>query len=344
MPYAGCFNRTGFAAEVVPLHDEEGRDVLTCIVHAGFDLTGGEPIPIPEPPAILFEGEHHGDPASTSLKFEPQVAYTKQATDVALVGHAHAEEAVESLDVSLSVGPVRKTVRVFGDRIWKRGIVSWRPSRPAPFRRMPLQYELAFGGWDRSHPDEQLHEYEPRNPVGRGFCARRRARGTEPGPLPNLEDPHQLIRKVHDRPNPAGFGFIAPSWEPRRRNAGTYDASWVRDRMPTLPRDFRLAFFNAAHPDLIAAGFLEGGEPVEIVNASPRGPLRFSLPVLRFEFVLRDGEVVTRHPMNLDTIVVDADADRLYMTWRAFCRFQRPIDWDTLLWTKAQRLERSERG
>src|SRR5690625_5122099 len=104
--------------------------------------------------------------------------------------------------------------------------------------------------------------------------------------LPNLEDPANLIQSVDDCPEPACFGFRAPNWQPRAGFAGTYDQHWQERRAPYLPDDYNSRFCNAAHPDLIYPGYLQGGEPVEITNMHPEGKLKFTLPYLKL--VARD--------------------------------------------------------
>jgi hypothetical protein len=281
-------------------------------------------------------GTWNGKPDASSPRNAPEADFIKPATDVALLGHAHAPggKPVARLDVSLRVGPVRKTVRVFGDRQWRRFLL-WRSiSAPKPFRSMPLTYERAFGGMDDTPGNPKHEEREARNPVGVGLLARG-SQKKAPAPLPNLEDPKKPIRSPRHRPMPAGFGFVAAHWEPRLAYAGTYDATWQKKRMPLLPEDFDRRFFNAAHPDLVAPGYLEGGEKVEVVNASPRGRLAFRLPEEMPEAVVMMKDR-TRHglAMNLDTVTIDTDAHRVTLVWRASLPVHKQIH--DVLWSKVQ--------
>lgn len=104
----------------------------------------------------------------------------------------------------------------------------------------------------------QAHVYAA-NPIGCGFRVRGSERALTGMPLPNLEDPKHLIDSPKDRPPPAGFGYIHPHWEPRWRYAGTYDEHWKKNRAPYLPTDFDPRFNQAAHPDLSADSYLQGG-------------------------------------------------------------------------------------
>ncbi|WHZ21853.1 MAG: hypothetical protein OJF47_000965 [Nitrospira sp.] len=267
---------------------------------------------------VNLAGECWGDPEHSSYKYEPETAFIKPSTDVVLIGQAYAPNArATEVNVTLRVGPVEKTVRVIGDRYWvKRCGMVWI-TKPEPFERIPLTYERAFGGWDRSHPDPERHSFESRNPVGTGF---RYKKGTfEEGiRLPNLEDPQHPIKNTRSKVPPAGFGFTSPNWQPRAAYAGTYDEKWMKERMPLLPKDFDRRFFNAASSGLISPQYLKGNEPVSIENASPNGRLSFNLPGVpspECRVQLRGGS--DRHlQSHLDTVIINTDDNVLFLIWR----------------------------
>lgn len=267
---------------------------------------------------VSWGGIPWGEPGESSYRYEPECAFIKPATDVVLIGHAHAQQqgATEVL-VALQVGPLKKVVRVTGERTWFRSLGRVSMTRPLPFERIPLTWERALGGWDRSDADPKRHSFEPRNPVGRGFRAS--PRNFEEGLLlPNLEDPEQPLREFGQQVPPVGFGFTSPHWQPRAALAGTYDDNWSRTRKPLLPRDFDRRFFNAAPPGLVAPGYLRGNEPVTVLNASPEGRLAFSLPgqlppAVTVQFA--DTEDV-KSVMHLDTVILDTDSRQLLLLWR----------------------------
>src|SRR5262249_19575220 len=150
----GFQNLTPFAAEALLLLDEAGAQVLTLVAKATLDITGSELARSDEQAPIRVAPVHHGKPGSSGLKYESDAVPIKMATDVILLGHAQSDQGLApSVDVTLEVGPVHKQVRVFGERAWKRtlGIPTLGAARP--FERMPLMYERAFGGWDRSASD-----------------------------------------------------------------------------------------------------------------------------------------------------------------------------------------------
>ena len=314
-------NETGLAGTIFISPDPDGVDTVYAVVKGTFALAGvpewGELAPAAEQLPMAPAPEHHGDPATTSIRVPSDTSLVKPATDVLLVGHAHAPSGRPApvVDVALTVGPLRKHVRVFGDRVWTEGALGTTASPPEPFARMPLVWERAFGGTEQV--DDALHA-EPRNPVGTGFSAPGSARAPEGLPLPNLEDPERPIASPKDAPPPAGFAPLSGHWEPRRSYAGTYDDAWQKHRAPYLPTDFDPRFFQLAPPELVARGYLQGGEPVELLGATPGGvPLRFCLPAVRVTVAyLLDGGP-TPVPAELDTVLVEPDAGRVLLTWRA---------------------------
>ena len=312
-------NETPFAFEALYLVDEEFRPLVVPVLKGTFTFgRDGRCLLADQQIPLNLGGEYWGDdPEKSSFKYEPEVAFTKPATDVVLIGHAYAPKGnIKEMHIALRVGPVGKEVLVFGERVWFKAMGSIAMSSPVAFEKIPLIYERAFGGWDRDVPDRRKHLCEPRNPVGTGF----RAAGGfgEHIHLPNLEDPNAPISSFGDRPAPAGFGFIAPHWQPRAALAGTYDEAWKKDRSPLLPKDFDRKHLNAASPGLVAPGYLRGDEPVVAVGVIPEGRLAFSLPGIATPVVqvtLADAAAKTV-PMALDTVIIEPDDRRVVLLWR----------------------------
>jgi hypothetical protein len=319
VPHPEISNKTPFAFETAFAAAEDGTPLFVPIVEAAYVLQPDDSLFIAEKQVpVSVAGEAWGEPGKSSYKYEPQTAFVKPSTDMVLIGHAYAHRPGETeVQVTLRAGTLEKAVRVIGDRYWVKSFGMVSMSSPEPFEKIPLIYERAFGGRDRSHPDPKKHAFEPRNPVGTGFRSKHGKSG-EVVRLPNLEDPRNPIRDYGDTPPPACFGFTSPDWQPRAKFAGTYDEAWMKDRMPLLPKDFDRRFFNAASPGLIAAGYFKGDEAVCIENASPRGTISFNLPSVpppecRVQLVgRRDVRVQT----NLDTVIINTDEDLLLLIWR----------------------------
>ena len=325
MGHAEVQNHTPFVFEALHLVDEELRPLLVPLVKATFEIgENGRCARAEKQEPVCMAGECWGDdPGTSSYKYEPEIAFFKPATDVVLLGHARAPrrdttEMTVAFRVGARGGALEKQVAVRGDRAWFRTAGISSPTKPLPFEQMPLIYERAFGGWDRGPSDPTKHTFEPRNPVGTGF----RGSGAfqEGLRLPNIEDPEHPIRSLGDRPPPAGFGFVSPHWKPRASLAGTFDEAWHKSRAPLLPNDFDRRHLNAASPGLVASGYLRGDEAVVAVGVRPSGQaLSFSLPGVgppRVRAHLVTGALPTDVAMNLDTIIVNADEQRVLLLWR----------------------------
>jgi hypothetical protein len=308
-------NDTPFAAALMPLTGQNGADTVLTVLKATFTI-GPHVVIAEEQVPVAVADTHHGGPATSSIRVPSDVSFGKPGTDILLLGSACApgERPTWQLDVSLTVGPVTKTVRVFGDRVWQAGPAGASVSWVQPFVRMPLVWERAFGGVD---PTEAGPVTEPRNPVGRGFRTPASSRPVDGLPLPNLEEPIAPISTWKDQPPPACFAPVAPHWLPRRAYAGTYDAAWQRRRAPFLPADFDPRFFQLAPTELVTSSYLSGGEVVEVRGASPGGLMRFQLPQAKLRVTYKLDGALEERPAVLDTIIVQPDVASVVMIWRA---------------------------
>lgn len=326
MPHPRLDNKTPYVVEPLFFDDEDGDPVAVIVTKATFELQNHRQLALlEEQPGLELAGVCYGeDPATSCYKFEPEVAPFKPATDVVAIGHAHAMRPNTTVvDVGLDVGPVRKIARVFGERIWYRSGAGFELTAPRPFDKIPVTFERAFGGWDRSAPDPAHHACELRNPIGRGFHGRHGV-GIKEDFAPNVEDPEHPIRDYREQPAPVGFGFTSPHWHPRVKYAGTYDEVWDKTRKPKLPKDFDVRFFSAAPSGLVAPGYLRGDEPVRTVGFSPLGSFAFALPGLpppRIRVSMRGLPDPVLDP-KLDTVIVDFDQLRVTLMWR--CRTKVP--------------------
>lgn len=304
-------NSTPFVADIAIFPNEQGVDTLYLIAKATFDV--GEKVTLAEPQEPLAsKDEYRGDPQHSSLLSASDYHLAKPGTDVVVIGDCYApgSGAVQCCDVDVQVGPLTKSLRIFGDRVWDGGAIT----SPRTFERMPLIYENAFGG--TVYADGSVHAAQASNPVGLGFAAGRSVEQMQGERLPNIEDPAHLIQAVSDEPGPAGVGAIAPFWPGRSQYAGSYDEQWQRERAPFLPRDFDRRFFQVASPGLTSQGYLRGGEPVVITNMSESGYWAFDLPaaslVGHIDWRARLHEVKLR----LETVVLAPNLNRVSMTWR----------------------------
>lgn len=300
-------NDTPLAAGLVVLFDVEAAELLCVSVRGVWSLgERGDVALAAEQPPLAPADAFVGAPGLSSILHEADLGYAKLSTDVSLTGFAlSGRSRVKEREVSLRVGNVSKRVRVTGER-WIEG---WRTRGPLEFERVPLQWELAAGGTDDSPADARHHSMDLRNPLGRGFRAKR-SRLPKERPLP------QILSLERDQSEPAGFGLIGESWLPRRAYAGTYDSAWQEQRFPLLPRDFDRRFHNKAAPGLVARRPLRGGEPFEITGCTRDGVVRGILPQTAPTAVARVGDREESLELPLAGVAFDMERMELRLLWR----------------------------
>jgi len=312
-------NGTPFKGSIALLPDVDGIDTLYGILKATFTLGPGATPRVTvadEQVPVTMVPKYHGDPAATSLAESTDLSLMKRSTDVLVVGNACApySRPTRTMDVSVTVGPMRQTARIVGNRVWESDGISYRATVPEPFETMPLIWERAYGGRDQT---EKGPREEPRNPVGTGFRAGNGKELIEGLALPNIEDTRDPVTSWKHQPAPVCFAPIAPNWEPRRSYAGTYDEKWQAERAPYLPDDFDPRFLQIAPPSLIAPAPFVGGEAVELVGFQAEGPIRFALPTVQPRVVFRLNGKAEDRPVMIDTVILEPSARRMMIVWRA---------------------------
>lgn len=316
-------NQTSFKVVALPMVCHEDDHHVVVIIKGSFDTGDSDKgAMVSEKQAeICLEDVYWGEPGKFSLKYETDTAISKPGTDVVLIGKARSQRGqVKQLDVNLSVGALRKTVRVFGNRYWERSATGWSMTEPEPFESLPLVYEYAYGGTDPWQEQDDPPSTYMLNPVGQGFAGKKSHQATDKIPLPNLELPDQLISDIRQQPKPAGFGFVARNWEPRSLMMGTYDEAWEKQRNPLLPADFNPASYAAASQGLSADHHFSGGETVSIDNVSPNGQINFQLPQRRIKVVSYINQSRVEHEPLMDTVVIEPHRNRVMISWRIAIR------------------------
>lgn len=307
-------NRTPYAAERTWIRDKNGAHHWIVVVKATFDIGENGKLTLADeqlPP--LYAPEYWGEPGLSSIRYEADLVPPKPGTDVIVNAHAYAPggKPARSVDVVLKVGKLTKTLRVFGTRVYTKGIGGLGTSKPLPFESKPITYEWAYGGSDLADPDPRKQVMDPRNPVGKGVA--RDAASLINKPAHSVEYPNGNAGKN----GPAGFGAIASYWSPRRELAGTYDAKWVEKRRPLLPVDYDEQFTLNAPTDQRLPKHLQGGEQIALLNMTPDGLLSLELPKVYFTFTTKIGSRTEEHRAKLASVVVDAEERRLLMSWQS---------------------------
>jgi len=206
-------------------------------------------------------------------------------TSWSLTGTAEAPRATPELraEVRVSSRPA-VTLAVIGDRVWRRRGGALCPSDPAPFQRMSLGSERAFGGTVRIPPGERdglphpaMQVRHAANPRGRGYFLT--AESAEGSPCPNLEFADSLLGPWPREPDPA---VLAP------------DDSQLFTRLPEggkqLETEPEIAAARVCHPGhwRTFGAPLRPGDPLAFIGFR-RDALAFSLPSAPAQVELRQG-------------------------------------------------------
>jgi hypothetical protein len=215
--------------------------------------------------------------------------FDEEPFEVIVLGVAHAigDRPVHEMTVSLSVGDVRRAIRVVGDRVWEARDGTARIGKPAVFSTMPLVWERAFGGRAAVAVDDDLilDVADTRNPVGKGFDSVGFARplsrlysapdafprALDTGrALPNLERPDAPVRSFDDAPLPTCWATVPMEWTLRA-------AYHLKEKQPFQLSDVAL---YRAHPDWVIDRPPQAARVV-LDGFSAKGAIRFQLPRLR---------------------------------------------------------------
>lgn len=178
---------------------------------------------VPHDPLPDWLGPNQG--RRGSFKAVKEVRAFQRGTDVIVRAHAVSDKPVREMVAGLLIGKHMHKLRVFGDRrsAWQGGRVNF--GEPELFERVPLRYELAYGGCDpvalrgalaamersmdpvdwrrgRGFLQDVFPQTVPlayaRNPIGMGYVA-----DAVPGALHDIALPR--IELDHDRLTPERF-------------------------------------------------------------------------------------------------------------------------------------------
>jgi hypothetical protein len=150
-------NNTPFPAELIPLIDKEGRNVVMIVTKGSYELDENrELVPAAEQVPLAFADERIGDPATGPIRVPADIVYFKPSTDVLLI-QPRSDEDLKKLagrKVSVEVGPVQ-----FGGRL----------ADPWPFGPVApnVKPRLGFAGtYDKAWADNRMPllpvDFDPR--------------------------------------------------------------------------------------------------------------------------------------------------------------------------------------
>ena len=208
------------------------------------------------------------------------------------------KQKLTSGQVKVKLGEREKELYIFGPRQWRHGV----SSTPEVITSLPIDYAYAFGG----------EGYE-KNPNGLGYKDKL---------LPCIEDPNQLVLSPGDKPDPAGFSALDPTWPQRMRFQGTYNKKYLKKYFPGYPEDFDWRYFLCAPEDQWFESYFQGNELFEIRNMHPDVPvIQGALPGLYarcfLTHTINSAEPeFAELPLNLDTIWFFPEKLLALLIWR----------------------------
>src|SRR5207344_2272040 len=98
-------NETRFLAQLEVMPDRDGREHVIAVLKGTFTIDGERCVPAEEAVEIFAADVPNGEPGASSTRYETDLAMTKPATDVVMIGHAHApKRGTKEMEVSLKIG------------------------------------------------------------------------------------------------------------------------------------------------------------------------------------------------------------------------------------------------
>lgn len=280
----------GAAASDVVVWRSPSQLHVTLIVKATFRL---DEAMTPLSPEEIYRVERHYRGNATNSVLRPDdLAPHRSHAEVLFTGHAHAPggQPVAAHAVRLGVFRDRplidKTLHIHGDR---------SSGSPAPFLKMPIVYERAFGGpgWDA-------------NPIGVGFS-------------PDKE-PDLTAANIVNPADPAltgGFGPLSRNWRSRRRLLGKTSRKDIDRAVAQIPDGFDWSYFHSAPADQ-RCEILHGDEWIVLDGLHPERPrIQVRLPgaraLARVQGLARAEQAIE---LRADTLHIDGDDERCSLVWR----------------------------
>lgn len=324
------WNQMGYPHQFTGGMDKAGHDYITVVVKGTFDFPDVPYGPVrksAEQTPLVMADTQTGEPGYSATLWETDFAFRKPRCDVIANGCAYAPggKPTERVPVGIKVGSWSKLFEVVGHREWRAIGPIFTATSPHPFFKMPISYDVAWGGTDTLDPEDTLPGAYLRNPVGTGWSRTKNQRLIPGLRLPNTQKPGEEIRSPFGDYTPMSFGPMGRGWPGRIEFGGTYDDNWTKNIFPFLPPDFDERYFQSAPPDQ-QVDKPKGGEDVQLINLTPEGKVAFRLPDTALPMTLFKGrdkayETIV-HP---DAILLDPENRRFSLVWRIEHRLKRTI-------------------
>jgi len=192
------------------------------------------------------------------------MGFAKPHGEILAAGKAFAPDKIptDKMTVSITLGKVKKSLKVIGDRRWTGGFFS-PASLPEKFTEMPLVYQNTYGALD----------YD-KNPFGKGII-NKKYKNEKNGyySLPNIYLDNEKTNADKNERSVAGFGPLDICWPQRACYQGTYDQQWLENDHPGFPKNTKPQLFNAAPLDQQIKNYFQPGEAYQIKGMNAEYPL-----------------------------------------------------------------------
>lgn len=290
----------------------------------------GRLAPVERQPDMVLNDVWLDEENRSSLLYPSDLIPFKPTTDVLVVGTARPPEdrPMPTWYAALRVGGLEKRLRFHGPRQWRYTLLGgWALSEAEPVSGVALLYENAYGGTlgpARAHYEDG--EFFAPNPLGQGFVDRSRLDTSQAYPAPQIEAWDAPLGAFGQDVEPGGFGPLPGFMPARQRYAGTYDEHWRQTVAPDIPLDMDMRYWNTAPADQQPPTYLKAGDTIELAGVRPGPPLRLVLPPLDAAGVAHwDDDSRETHPVNLDTVLIDLDRERVTLRYHGLVDFDARI-------------------
>tara|TARA_R110000868_G_scaffold380784_4_gene647049 strand:+ start:41937 stop:42917 length:981 start_codon:yes stop_codon:yes gene_type:complete len=303
-------NETEFAAEIVPGMNQQQQAQHTCVIKAAFNFDEQGDL-TPTDTTLNTLDQWRGEEGESSLTAACDTVPFKQGAELLLQGTAYPTQPNQRItDVEVHFQRDdwhwQKSLRVYGERLWKRNMFDVTKTDAKAMQPTPLIYENAYGG--NSEAGDKAYDA---NPVGLGFITREKE--CDNAQLPFIECPPPAIEKPSQRVKPASFGPIPMEWQPRL----AVNLQATADNKKPLPA----TLYHYAPTDQQFAKPLMGGEQLRLKGFFPeQEEVVLALPVLNVNATLVSK--IERRALSLifDTLLIDTDKREIALIFRTAIR------------------------
>jgi hypothetical protein len=297
----------------------------------------------------------------------PEGAPDRRVCDVVILATARSSSPISDRLVTFRAPGVERSLQVKGDRraVGSTGSLSFTPAEP--WTEMPLGWDRAYGGVDQGivvpSSSQQPNFFDtvaahpgsyPRNDIGLGFRVAGSNLRLDGTPLPNIEDPADLLtpsrlvcpRRAawHRQPRPIAFGYVMPHWFERSIHFGVVSGIWPdascgpvpEETLGLIPRGFVERQKAATQDPHLSPGFFQvagsgltlsepsGRERIELQGLDAH-PILVDLPggrpTIRLRLRQGGGDPASR----LQQVLLDFDNGVLTMLWSASLPLQEAM-------------------